>query len=1224
MASKSDSNLLFGIIALQMDFVRREQLMAATGTWLTDKSQQIEEILVEQGALSEEDRQMLSPLVARHLANHGGDPLQSLAALSSMGSVAEQLRSLGDESIEATLSIISSDRRIDAPEETVVHESQASRAASAVTRDATNARFRILRSHAKGGLGEVYVATDTELRREVALKEIQSKYADDEASRLRFLLEAEVTGGLEHPGIVPVYGLGRYDDGRPFYAMRFIKGDSLQEAADRFHRRAESVAKADDEDSPTGSPTLDSVDFSGLEFRKLLGRFIDVCQAIEYAHSRGVLHRDLKPGNIMLGKYGETLVVDWGLAKAQGRDESTSVEGETMLRRGLASGSAPTIMGSAIGTPAFMPPEQAAGRLDKIGPASDVYSLGATLYYVLIGQPPIRGKDLTAVLKQVQAGDFPPPHEECSEVPKPLNAICLRAMALKPAARYASPQDLADDIERFLADEPVSAFEEPLAVKARRWLRKHQTLTAATAAVVLVSAVGLGVFSTIVSGKNRELTLARQQETKARELAEANEASARQQSQLALTTLTSVIGDIEHGLRNLSGGGEVRRRLLKTSLAKLEEVATEYVGQATVDRQTMMAIAGMGDAVLEFGADEIVAEQASAVKLTETFYRRAHEIATKLAEDDPQNREAQRDLALMEQKLGYMQLWLGNSALALLPFQNSLEIREKLATDDPRNAQAQDDLAGSYRHLGNVQIHLGKSAAALDSYQKSLEICAKLAAEHPKNTHSQLGLASSYQKMGSVQLQSGMSVAALASYQNSREKLEELATDNPENAVVQGNLAISHEKLGEVQQQLGNPDAALVSHQKSCDIRKKLATDDPQNTQVKSYLAISHEKLGDLHLHSGDSVAALASHQESCDIREKLVADDPQNAEAQHDLANSYRKLGDVQLRSDNTDAALTFYQNSREIREKLARDNPNDALEQHGLAVSYGTLGDVQLQTGEITTALTSFQKSSEVLEKLVADDPHNAWVQSDLATAYRRIGDVQIRLGDSAAALAAYQRGVEISVKLAAVDRENAEAQYSLIDSHLRCAALNQLLGEYESAAAQFEVAADVIRQLVDNGRNVEASQLYNLNSVEQAATAAKLATVALGDWDQLLKQPDETLPTLLEMRGIQFASQSRFGEAAQAAATLRELDTAASTQLYNAACVFSLCAASINPADGESLTNGQAAQRDAWIMDAIATLKKAIETGWDDFGHMQKDGDLAVIRDLPEFKALVPDSK
>ena len=173
--------------------------------------------------------------------------------------------------------------------------------------DGPDGRFRLLRLHDRGGLGEVFVALDGELNREVALKRMQERHADDLQLRARFVVEAEVTGGLEHPGIVPVYGLGTYPDGRPFYAMRFIRGDNLKSAVERFHadpdltqRRRPAHARA--------APAA-------------LGRFLDVCNAVSYAHSRGVLHRDLKPGNIMLGKYGETLLVDWGLAKSVRRTE---------------------------------------------------------------------------------------------------------------------------------------------------------------------------------------------------------------------------------------------------------------------------------------------------------------------------------------------------------------------------------------------------------------------------------------------------------------------------------------------------------------------------------------------------------------------------------------------------------------------------------------------------------------------------------------------------------------------------------------------------------------------------------------------------------------------------------------------------------------------------------------------------------------------------------------
>ncbi len=208
--SVSDRNLLVGILALQMDFISREQLIAATNLWVADKSQQLDKILLDQGALRADTHPLLVSLVDKHLEMHGGEPEKSLAAVSSIGSLRDELNGLGDDEIEATMSRVAIDR------DSV--EVDSTRSYNAGARSSDGGRFRILRLHAKGGLGEVFVATDEELHREVALKEIQEKHADDPDSRARFVLEAELTGRLEHPGVVPVYGLGYYANGRPFYA----------------------------------------------------------------------------------------------------------------------------------------------------------------------------------------------------------------------------------------------------------------------------------------------------------------------------------------------------------------------------------------------------------------------------------------------------------------------------------------------------------------------------------------------------------------------------------------------------------------------------------------------------------------------------------------------------------------------------------------------------------------------------------------------------------------------------------------------------------------------------------------------------------------------------------------------------------------------------------------------------------------------------------------------
>ncbi len=366
-------------------------------------------------------------------------------------------------------------------------------------------RYRPLSFHAQGGLGIVFVAEDEELRRNVALKCMQELAATDPDAQARFLREAEITSKLEHPGVVPVYGLGRDAHGKPYYAMRFVHGTTLAEAIEGYHQNLPRLTNGE----------------RHVELQRLLRRFVSVCETVAYAHARGIVHRDLKPSNILLGTYGETLVVDWGLAKRLDRP-TAEPSAPALMPLLLPNDGTRTMEGEVRGSPTYMSPEQARGEWDKVGTASDVYSLGSTLYVLLTGKKPYTGRNPHDVLEKVKRGDYSPLRSVNPHVPHPLAAICQRAMHVDPGARYGGPTELARDLERWLADEPVLAWSEPLPLRARRWLRHHQTLATSAVAVVVVAAVALGVAGYSLQQKNTDLANANVREKNARQEAEAN------------------------------------------------------------------------------------------------------------------------------------------------------------------------------------------------------------------------------------------------------------------------------------------------------------------------------------------------------------------------------------------------------------------------------------------------------------------------------------------------------------------------------------------------------------------------------------------------------------------------------------------------------------------------------------------------------------------------------
>jgi serine/threonine protein kinase len=377
-ALKQDRSLLLVAHTLQQKFADETKIGHCLREWLSDPHKPLRDVLLEKGALTSDQYNLLDALVSEQLKKQESAP------------------------------------------------------AFAPTEPLPKSRYETVRSHKSGGMGEVLLARDLEVDRDVAMKQIVEKWADHQENQVRLLFEAEVTGGLEHPGVVPVYGIGRHPGGRPFYVMKFISGITLFDAIRSYHS-----AKPEDVDPAERA----------FEFRRLLKRFVEVCNTVAYAHSRGVIHRDLKPENVMLGSYGETLVVDWGLAElVDGKGSSASP------LKPRSSESLKRFPQRGAGTLRYMAPEQFDETKFELTTQTDVYLLGAILFEIVTGRAPHVGR--RTVL------DHPRPSEVEGNVPVVLDQIVFQALAVNPSERFADAATLGNAVERWLDEEPVAAYRE--------------------------------------------------------------------------------------------------------------------------------------------------------------------------------------------------------------------------------------------------------------------------------------------------------------------------------------------------------------------------------------------------------------------------------------------------------------------------------------------------------------------------------------------------------------------------------------------------------------------------------------------------------------------------------------------------------------------------------------------------------------------------------------------
>jgi serine/threonine-protein kinase len=786
-------------------------------------------------------------------------------------------------------------------------------------------RYRPVRAHAAGGLGEVLLAEDAELNRPVALKRLQDHRADDPESRRRFLREAEITAKLQHPGIVPVYGLTHDTAGRPAYAMRFIDGEPLSEAVCRFHAAGAR--------------------FDSLEFRQLLQHFVAACNAVAYAHSRGVVHRDLKPANVMLGRFGEALVVDWGLAKAIDAGEgSPDPESDTAdLRPQTPDLTDATDPGQILGTPAYMPPEQADGRADDLGPAADVFGLGATLFTLLTGGPPYAGRHYGAVLNLARRCEFPRPRTVNPNVPRPLEAVCLKAMAADPGGRYATATALAADVERWLADRPVAADREPWRERARRWAKRHRTLTTAAAVGLVVGALTLSVAAVL-------LAKARTDAERQRDIARLQ----RQRTREALDDMTSEeAGD---WLATRPAVSPRQRAFLEKSLAYYREFAAETASDRDGQELVAKAQRRVGSLLDDLG------------RLTEAEQplRAAAEAFAGLAAADPGAPADRRDQAGCRVRLGRLLLALGRPAEAEAEYRTAMALLEPLAAADP---VARHGLAASQNNLGILLAERGQWPEAEALYGAALGLRERLAADAPTEPLHRRELAFIHTNLGVLYQQTRPPADAERAYLTAQKLQARLAAEFPAVPAYRHELAGTTFNLGGLYNGQERPADAEAAYRAALVMYARLAAEAPAVPKYRHDLATTHNNLGILLRDAGKSAEAVAEYRKAAPLWEALVSECPAVPIYRIELGRLYHNLGNVTY---HTDAAAARAWHDRALGLLLPlHAQPVHAAEVRGDVVNcYRGRAEAEEKLRRVSEALADWKRAWDLADEATRID--------------------------------------------------------------------------------------------------------------------------------------------------------------------------------------------------------------------------------------------------------------
>jgi serine/threonine-protein kinase len=709
------------------------------------------------------------------------------------------------------------------------------------------AGYEVLSLLGQGGMGVVYKARQIRLNRLVALKMILSGPQANPQELTRFQIEAEAVARLQHPHIVQIYEVGE-QEGRPYFALEFVDGGSLERKLD-------------------GTP---------LPAARSAALVETLARAMQYAHEHGVVHRDLKPANVLLTPDGTPKITDFGLAKRLDTDT-----GQTQT-------------GAIMGTPSYMAPEQAAGQAKAVGPAADVYALGAILYEAITGRPPFKAASVLDTLEQVRTQEPVAPVRLQPRLPRDLETICLRCLEKEPQKRYGSALALAEDLRRFQAGEPIEARPVGTGERVVKWARRRPT------AAALVAVSGLAVVSLLLGGLAYQVRLRRalEEAQHERQRAETYFVKARE----AVDELLTEVGD--ELLADVPHLEPLRRSLLEKALKQNQWFLQERSGDPIVQREAARAY-GRNARLYEWLGKSGPAEEA---------LRQALAVHQQLVEAQPGEPRARLELAASYDSLGNLLGVTGRVAEAEDAFNKALALCQPLVQGSPDQPSHRAHLAKTLQHRAILHARAGRLDQTKTDLVEALALLERPTTAIPEAEGDRSLKAKVSINLGNLYHQTGQLIEAEAAYEKGRNLLQSLVDERPEARRYRSDLAASCNNLGYLYHATSRPEKAGSVYRQAIAIRTQLTRDFPLVFGYAVDLGGSSCNLANLLRDAGELEQALGCYADAIRTLEAKFQEQPRNAVAREYLRNSHLGRAETFRRMDRDDEANADEKRAQEL----------------------------------------------------------------------------------------------------------------------------------------------------------------------------------------------------------------------------------------------------------------------------------------------------------------------